>query len=61
LDDLFLKRLKPYIESLSVKTASAGLGTESTAAARTWPESEKDKKIKAIQEERAQLAAEAER
>lgn len=63
LDDLFLKRLKPYIKSISskAKTKTSSAGPETTAAVRTWPESEKDKIIKAAQEEKAKQAAEAER
>ena len=61
LDDLFLKRLKPYIKSISSKTKTASAGPETAAAVRTWPESEKDKIIKAAQEEKAKQAAEAER
>ena len=61
LDDLFLKRLKPYIKSISTKIAPASISSENAASVRTWPESEKDKKIKAIMEERAKAEAEKER
>jgi hypothetical protein len=48
LDELFLKRLKPYIKFVSNKAAPASISSENAAAVRSWPESEKDKKIKAI-------------
>jgi len=59
LDDLFLKRLKPYIKSISSKAPDVEEGAEvATTKDRTWPESEKDKKIKVIMEERAKAEAE---
>jgi len=40
LDELFLKRLNPFIKFNVAKTGAAGSST--SAASRSWPESEKD-------------------
>ena len=48
LDENFLKRLSPYIRFCKNTSNEA----QATGATRNWPESEKDKKIKAVVEER---------
>lgn len=56
LDDLFLKRLTPYIKFNKVQTQAAS--QTATFAKRSWPQSEKDAAIKAVMEERAAKEAE---
>lgn len=58
LDDHFLKRLVPYIRYYrNQATADSGAGALK-ATTRTWPESEKDKKIREFKEEQKRLEAE---
>lgn len=59
LDDLFLKRLTPFIKFDLSKATTPG-GTVQVAK-RTWPKSEKDEKIKAIMDERRKQEEEAAR
>ena len=63
LDELFLKRLNPFIKfNIAKKAAGAGAaGSATSAAARSWPESEKDQAIKVIMEEQRRQEAEEQR
>jgi len=51
LDELFLKRLNPYIKFTTDKEKESGK-SQNAQAARSWPESEKDQAIKVIMEEK---------
>ena len=55
LEDHFLKRLQPFIKVSLSKTTDAAV---SDAPVRSWPESKKDKVIKAVLQERAAREAE---
>lgn len=58
LDEHFLKRLIPYIRYYRNKAAEEN-GTQGAAGAkRTWPESEKDRKIREFKEEQKRREAE---
>jgi hypothetical protein len=62
LDDLFLKRLKPYIKfSLTQANGGSSKGNAGAAAQRAWPESAKDQTIKVILAEKKKKEAEAHR
>jgi len=52
LDELFLKRLIPFIKYNSEKEAEKVKKRDDKATKRTWPESEKDKAIKVVLVER---------
>ena len=51
LDESFLLRLAPFVQLYQKKQSAGGV-------TRTWPESEKDRKIREIMEERARIEAE---
>jgi len=61
LDELFLKRLKPFIKFNTSKVAAGTGAAGSVAAARSWPESEKDQAIKVIMEEKRRQEEEEQR
>jgi len=54
LEELFLKRLLPYIKFISTKSEKMGVTgmSEVSSTVRTWPESEKDKVIKVAMEKK---------
>ena len=57
LDDLFLKRLTPYIKFNQVQTEASSVSAANIAK-RSWPQSEKDTAIKAVMDEREKKEAE---
>lgn len=59
LDEMFLKRLTPYIKFNKAQTETTAAAT--TVAQRTWPQSEKDAAIKAVLDERKRKQEEEER
>lgn len=61
LDELFLKRLNPFIKFNVAKKATANAGSSTSAASRAWPESAKDQAIKVIMEEKRKQEAEEQR
>ena len=62
LQDIFLKRLIPYIKFSQENRLQQSLQQdENSNQARTWPESDKDKVIKEAKEKRRQEEAERER
>jgi len=61
LDELFLKRLNPFIKFNTEKKAAGAAGSATSAAARSWPESEKDQAIKVIMEEKRRQEEEEQR
>lgn len=62
LDDLLLKRLGPYIKfNMQKQAAGSGKQAQTSSAARSWPESAKDKAIREVMEERRKQEAEEQR
>jgi hypothetical protein len=50
LDEMFLKRLTPYIKFNKAQTETTAAATN--IGQRSWPQSEKDAAIKAVMDER---------
>ena len=59
LDEMFLKRLTPYIKFNKAQTDTSSAAA--TIAKRSWPQSEKDAAIKAVMDERKKKQEEEER
>ena len=61
LDEMFLKRLTPFMKFNAAKAQSSSATAATAATKRTWPKSAKDEEIKAIMDERKKKAEEEER
>ena len=58
LDELFLKRLNPFIRFSAAKKAAGTGAAASSTASRSWPDSAKDEAIRVIMEEKRKQEAE---